>query len=82
VFLLSEFFDENESKTVAQCDCCASNLFLLTTGQLVMVSRCLYKDTYFSRTYSITERNLAFTFSRKSVFEKIEGETNEISYWT
>ncbi|MCA4897506.1 MAG: hypothetical protein ACK514_09550 [Bacteroidota bacterium] len=82
VFLLSKFFDENECKTVAQCDCCASDLFFLNSRQFVMVSRCLYNDTYFSGTYSITERNLALTFSQKSVVEKIEEETNEISYET
>jgi hypothetical protein len=78
VFLLTEDFSEDKCEVIAQCDCCATDLFFLSDKDFAMVDRCLYNDSYYKGTYLITGNVLTLTFNQRVVNEIVEKQTNKV----
>ena len=70
-------FQGGQSEVNAGCDCCASDLFLITDKEFGMVNRCLYNDSYYRGTYSASDNKLILTFKQKVVNEIIDEQTNK-----
>lgn len=82
VFILSEGYDEVKCEDVAECDCCATDLFFLTSTQFGLINRCLSGDSYFSGTYTLKMNKLKLNFNRKYVNEIVDEEYNVTGYRT
>lgn len=80
--MLSESYDEVKCEVVPECDCCASDLFFLTTTKFGLVNRCLSGDSYFTGTYSLKTNKLKLNFSQKHVNEVVDEEYNLTGYKT
>ena len=82
VFLLAEGFRDDKCEVVAECDCCGTDLFFLSSTKFGFVSRCLSGDAYFSGTYSPKMNKLTLTFNKKYVNEIVDDEYNVTKYET
>ena len=82
VFILSEDYDEVKCEAVADCDCCATDLFFLTTSKFGLINRCLSGDSYFTGTYSLKTNKLKLNFNRKYVNEVVDEDYNVTGHKT
>ena len=82
VFIVAEEFLEEECRVVAECDCCATELFFLPGTKFGFVSRCLSGDTYFTGTYSLASSRLVLKFMSVYVDEIVDDDYKVIKYET
>lgn len=80
VFILSEQYDENKCEVVALCDCCATDLFFINKKEFVMVSRCLFDNTYSKGKYRIKNNVLTLKYNKIHVSEKTDEQTGKVTY--
>jgi len=80
VFILAEKYDNTTCEIVAECDCCASDLFFLNSKDFALISRCLFNDTYYKGTYLISKGKLTLNFNQKYVVELVNEETDKITH--
>jgi hypothetical protein len=80
VFILSKDFIEEKCEVIAQCDCCATDLFFLSTNKFAFVSRCLSGDIYSTGTYSLKNNKLKLNFLKKYVEEEVDEQYKIIGY--
>ncbi|NOS92970.1 MAG: hypothetical protein HOP30_13685 [Cyclobacteriaceae bacterium] len=80
VFILAERYNNTTCEIVADCDCCASDLFFLNGKDFALINRCLFNDTYFKGTYQINKGKLTLNFKQMHVVELMNEETNKITH--
>lgn len=76
VYMLAEDFSDDKCEVIAECDCCSSDLFFLSTTRFCFVSRCISGDSYFSGIYSVKSSKLKLTLDKKYVTEITDEEYN------
>ena len=82
VFILSESFIDDKCEVIADCDCCGTDLFFLSSTRFGFVSRCLSGDSYFTGTYTLKTNRLILNFNKKYVIEIVDEEYNVTNYKT
>ena len=80
VFILSEQYDENKCEVVALCDCCATDLFFINKKEFVMVSRCLFDNTFSKGKYRIKNNILTLKYNKIHVSEKTDEQTGKVTH--
>lgn len=80
VFILSEQYDENKCEVVALCDCCATDLFFINKREFVMVSRCLFDNTFSKGKYRIKNNVLTLKYNKIHVSEKTDEQTGKVTH--
>jgi hypothetical protein len=76
VYTLAQDFSADKCEAFAECDCCSSDIFFLSTDKFCFISRCISGDSYFAGTYSIKSNKLKLTFSKKYVDEITDEDYN------
>ncbi|MEJ7643748.1 MAG: hypothetical protein WKF87_04085 [Chryseolinea sp.] len=69
VYRLAENFSDEECEAFAECDCCSSDIFFLSTNKFCFISRCISGDSYFTGTFLIQSNKLKLSFNKKYVDE-------------
>ncbi|MCE2994404.1 MAG: hypothetical protein ACK5RG_17845 [Cyclobacteriaceae bacterium] len=80
VFILSEQYDENKCEVVALCDCCATDLFFINKKEFVMVSRCLFDNTFSKGKYRIKNNLLTLKYNKIHISEKTDEQTGKVTH--
>jgi hypothetical protein len=76
VYRLADDFSANTCESFAECDCCSSDIFFLSTDKFGFISRCISGDSYFTGTYSVKSGKLKLTFDKRYVDEITDEEYN------
>ena len=79
VFILSEQFAEDKCEVEALCDCCATELFFINKKEFVMVSRCLFDNTFLKGKYKINPKTLTLKYSKTHVNEKTDEQSGKVT---
>ncbi len=82
VFLLANGFNETTCQAEAECDCCGTDLFFLSTEKFGLVIRCLSGDTYYKGSYTLKANKLTLNFDASIVNEITDEEYNMVKYET
>lgn len=80
VFMLTAEINAEKCEIASGCDCCASDLFFVTDKEFGLIVRCIYNDTYYKGTYSITQDKLTLTFKQMHVNEIVDEATFKVTH--
>jgi hypothetical protein len=82
VFIVAQYFSEDNCEAYAECDCCSSDLYFLTGDKFCFVSKCISGDTFYRGTYTTKANKLILTFDKKFVTELTDEEYNIVGLET
>jgi hypothetical protein len=74
-YVMTEHFTTDTCRPQIECDCCSSDILFISDKEFVMIDRCLYNDSYYRGTYSVTKENLTLNFRQIVVKETYVEET-------